>query len=65
MFSIPFLAMMYIQTSLLKIDTQDHINRIQDLEKENQELRKKLDVLNVRHIDHMQDKEKEKVTAGR
>ena len=65
MFSIPFLDMMYIQTSLLKMDTRHHINRIQDLEKENQELRKELEVLNVRHIDHIQGKEKEKVTAGR
>ena len=51
--------MIYIHTSLLKIDTQDHINRIQDLEKENQDLRKELEVLNTQHLDHIQDKDKE------
>ena len=51
--------MIYIHTSLLKIDTQDHINRIQDLEKETQDLRKDMEVLNAWHIDYLQDKEKE------
>ena len=40
----------------MKIDQHDHIDHMQELKKENQELRKEIEVLNARHIDHVQVK---------
>ena len=42
--------------ALFKLVTRDYINCIQDQKKENQELRKEIEVLNARHIDHVQVK---------
>ena len=39
-----------MQTSLLKIDKPDQIDHIQDIKKENQALRKQIEVLNARLI---------------
>ena len=51
--------MIHIQTSLFKIDKPDHILNRFELKKQNKELRKEIEALNARHIDHIQYIKKE------